>query len=141
MFCHYHSLRIYPHQQDTGGFFVAVFDKVKPMTAADKAKVAKSHGQQVNEQEVEAAEAKEENLVKSVSKEEEEEEEDQESPKEEAATPAAVNDNNAEAIPAKRASGSGPKRESKRQRRDVRQRQEAPFELMAPDNPDVDEIA
>ncbi|KAJ8652087.1 hypothetical protein O0I10_012318 [Lichtheimia ornata] len=135
-------LRIYPHQQDTGGFFVAVFDKVKPMTAADKAKVAKSHGQQVNEQEVEAAEAKEENLVKSVSKEEEEEEEDQESPKEEAATPAAAaDDNNAEAIPAKRASGSGPKRESKRQRKDVRQRQEAPFELMAPDNPDVDEIA
>lgn len=140
MFCHYHSLRIYPHQQDTGGFFVAVFDKVKPMTAADKAKVAKSHGQKVNEQEVEAAEAKEENLVKSVSKEEEE---DQESPKDEdaAAAPADDDNNNAEAIPAKRASGSGPKRESKRQRKDVRQRQEAPFELMAPDNPDVDEIA
>lgn len=138
MFCHYHSLRIYPHQQDTGGFFVAVFDKVKPMTAADKAKVAKSHGQKVNEQEVEAAEAKEENLVKSVSKEEEEEEE---SPKDEDDAAADDDNNNAEAIPAKRASGSGPKRESKRQRKDVRQRQEAPFELMAPDNPDVDEIA
>lgn len=138
MFCHYHSLRIYPHQQDTGGFFVAVFDKVKPMTAADKAKVAKSHGEQVNEQEVEAAEAKEEILVKSVSKEEEDQETT--TPKDEAAATPDNTSDNAEAIPTKRASQSGPKRESKRQRRDVRQRQEAPFELMPPDNPDVDEL-
>ncbi|CDS09206.1 hypothetical protein LRAMOSA10566 [Lichtheimia ramosa] len=131
-------LRIYPHQQDTGGFFVAVFDKVKPMTAADKAKVAKSHGEQVNEQEVEAAEAKEEILVKSVSKEEEDQETT--TPKDEAAATPDNTSDNAEAIPTKRASQSGPKRESKRQRRDVRQRQEAPFELMPPDNPDVDEL-
>lgn len=31
-----HSLRIYPHMQDTGGFFVAVFEKVKPFTREDK---------------------------------------------------------------------------------------------------------
>lgn len=30
------SLRIYPHLQDTGGFFVAVFDKVKPMSTAEE---------------------------------------------------------------------------------------------------------
>ncbi|ORZ03789.1 S-adenosyl-L-methionine-dependent methyltransferase [Syncephalastrum racemosum] len=29
-------LRIYPHMQDTGGFFVAVFEKVKPFTREDK---------------------------------------------------------------------------------------------------------
>ena len=138
MFCHYHSLRIYPHQQDTGGFFVAVFDKVKPMTAADKAKMAKSHGQQVNEEEVEAAEAKEENLVKSVSKEEEGDQETATPSKDEAA--ASDTPENAEAIPAKRTNESNPKRESKRQRKDVRQRLEAPFELMAPDHPDVDEL-
>ncbi|KAI7880932.1 S-adenosyl-L-methionine-dependent methyltransferase [Lichtheimia hyalospora FSU 10163] len=29
-------LRIYPHLQDTGGFFVAVFEKVKPMSTAEE---------------------------------------------------------------------------------------------------------
>lgn len=27
----HHSIRILPHQQDTGGFFVAVLEKVKPL--------------------------------------------------------------------------------------------------------------
>ncbi|KAI9314518.1 S-adenosyl-L-methionine-dependent methyltransferase [Dichotomocladium elegans] len=33
-------IRIYPHQQDTGGFFVAVFEKIKPMTKAEEKMMA-----------------------------------------------------------------------------------------------------
>ncbi|CAO0800591.1 unnamed protein product [Mucor circinelloides] len=49
-------LRIYPHQQDTGGFFVAVFEKIKPLTAADRITLAREKGNKVPEADVEEAE-------------------------------------------------------------------------------------
>ncbi|KAG1446500.1 hypothetical protein G6F56_009548 [Rhizopus delemar] len=51
-------IRIYPHQQNTGGFFVAVFEKVAPMTAADRLSIAKAQGKPLEE--VEKEEEKEE---------------------------------------------------------------------------------
>ncbi|KAI9320764.1 S-adenosyl-L-methionine-dependent methyltransferase [Dichotomocladium elegans] len=119
-------LRIYPHLQNTGGFFVAVFDKVKPLTAADKAALAKSSGQVLDEKEVEAAEAKEETLVESIL--EEDVEESPAIPSKRSATP-----ENEEEEAERKAT-------NKRQRKDVQQRQEAPFELLGPDSSDVVEL-
>ncbi|KAI7901521.1 S-adenosyl-L-methionine-dependent methyltransferase [Cokeromyces recurvatus] len=48
-------IRIYPHHQDTGGFFVAVFEKVKPLTAADRISLARSQGKNVSQNDVEEA--------------------------------------------------------------------------------------
>ncbi|RUS17287.1 hypothetical protein BC937DRAFT_90165 [Endogone sp. FLAS-F59071] len=42
-------IRIYPHLQDTGGFFVAVFKKVSPMTAIDRAFLARQKGEALTE--------------------------------------------------------------------------------------------
>ncbi|KAI8882372.1 S-adenosyl-L-methionine-dependent methyltransferase, partial [Backusella circina FSU 941] len=49
-------LRIYPHDQDTGGFFVAVFKKVKPLTVADRVMLAKQEGKEVNADDIKEAE-------------------------------------------------------------------------------------
>ncbi|OAD02329.1 hypothetical protein MUCCIDRAFT_179535 [Mucor lusitanicus CBS 277.49] len=58
-------LRIYPHQQDTGGFFVAVFEKIKPLTAADRITLAKQKGSQTDAPSTtEAADDKEEEEAK-----------------------------------------------------------------------------
>lgn len=82
------SIRIYPHLQNTGGFFIAVFEKVKSLTAAGTAEEEVAH------------------------------------------------------VPEKRASPevveSG--RREKRRRADVPRMKEAPFELMSPTNPDIDEL-
>ncbi|KAI8985845.1 S-adenosyl-L-methionine-dependent methyltransferase [Pilobolus umbonatus] len=49
-------VRIYPHQQDTGGFFIAVFEKVGPLTPGDRLRIALKQGQKVTEADVTTAE-------------------------------------------------------------------------------------
>lgn len=49
LLCSLISIRIYPHLQDTGGFFVAVFKKVSPMTAIDRAFLARQKGEALME--------------------------------------------------------------------------------------------
>ncbi|KAL0075394.1 S-adenosyl-L-methionine-dependent methyltransferase [Phycomyces blakesleeanus] len=122
-------LRIYPHDQDTGGFFVAVFEKVKPMTAADRAQIAKSEGKEVSWAEVEKAEAEDASLLESVKA-------------------AAGEDVEVEtettggeiAIPVKRTLEDNQQKDAKKSKPDVPGIKEAPFDLMKPDNPDIDEI-
>ncbi|KAF7730854.1 tRNA (cytosine(34)-C(5))-methyltransferase [Apophysomyces ossiformis] len=126
-------LRIYPHEQDTGGFFVAVFEKVKPMTAADRAYLAKTQGIQVDAEEVQAAEAADESLLKSVEVPSSEEQggENLEETKEESQVE----------VPSKRAvSDSKDSHIQKKPKKDVPGIKEAPFDLMQPDNPDITEI-
>ncbi|KAI8379664.1 S-adenosyl-L-methionine-dependent methyltransferase [Radiomyces spectabilis] len=125
-------LRIYPHQQDTGGFFVAVFEKVKPMTNLDRIRQAKN--EQMESSEAEAAEAQDEQLVDSLNQAAEEPDQPAEA-----------------SVPAKRASDVDQEAEKKlktddgtsapqKVKKDVPGIKEAPFELMKTDNPDIDEI-
>ena len=115
------SLRIYPHQQNTGGFFVAVFDKVRPLTAADRVREGTLESDRA-----EASEGQEEQLVEAVG-------EAAESPAEELASE----------TPGLKRAAEEPKKDSKpvkKLKQDVPQPKEAPFQLMDPANPDVDEI-
>ncbi|CAO3612161.1 unnamed protein product [Mucor fragilis] len=133
-------LRIYPHQQDTGGFFVAVFEKIKPLTAADRITLAKQKGNQVPEADVVEAE-KEMDIVqeeiiptKRASVDDAVAEEDAalaKKVKTDAATTTteAADKEEEEAKPYE----SKPKR-------DVPGIKEAPFEMMAADSADLKEI-
>lgn len=133
-------LRIYPHQQDTGGFFVAVFEKIKPLTAADRITLAKQKGSQVPEADVVEAE-KEMDIVqeeiiptKRASVDDAAAEEDAVSAKKvktdaPSTTEAADDKEEEEAKPYE----SKPKR-------DVPGIKEAPFEMMAADSADLKEI-
>ncbi|KAG0167013.1 tRNA (cytosine(34)-C(5))-methyltransferase [Apophysomyces sp. BC1034] len=125
-------LRIYPHDQDTGGFFVAVFEKVKPMTAADRAHLAKTQGIQVKATEVKAAEEEDESLLKSV---------EVATPEEEVEEKSEEKEGSEVEIPSKRAaSENGNSHVQKKPKKDVPGIKEAPFELMQPTNPDISEI-
>ncbi|ORZ02295.1 S-adenosyl-L-methionine-dependent methyltransferase [Syncephalastrum racemosum] len=108
-------LRIYPHMQDTGGFFVAVFEKTKPVAAAD-------HAADLDPSALEEEEARDDALLKSVNPEEKEEEDEEQG---EGVT-----------VPTKRPPSSPPV-PTKRARQDVHKMQEAPFEIMDPDCSDV----
>ncbi|KAI8144531.1 S-adenosyl-L-methionine-dependent methyltransferase [Fennellomyces sp. T-0311] len=112
-------LRIYPHQQNTGGFFVAVFDKVKPLTAADRVREGTLDADKVQESEI-----KEEGLVEAVG-------EAAESPAEETTSE----------TPGSKRPAEEPKAQPvKKIKQDVTQPKEAPFQLMDPTNSDVDEV-
>lgn len=117
------SLRIYPHQQNTGGFFVAVFEKTKAFSAADRANMAKAEEEPAAS---EAAEAQDEGLLRSVAQEQETEESSADKPE-------------AAGVPAKRTAeeDAGSKKKAKK---DVPHMKEAPFEVMSPTNPDVDAL-
>ncbi|KAI8330569.1 S-adenosyl-L-methionine-dependent methyltransferase [Chlamydoabsidia padenii] len=104
-------LRIYPHDQNTGGFFVAVFEKVKPMTLADQ--LTLKADDDVKETDLQAAEKEEEALIDSV-------------------TEAIANLPTEEYTPKPLAEPTTSK--------DVYGKKEAPFDLMSPDNPDLSEI-
>lgn len=133
-------IRIYPHQQDTGGFFVAVFEKVAPLTATDRVSLARIEGKAIAEADVEAAKKEMEDAKKEAE-----------------AIEGEATDANAEDIapPAKRASVDGeievaPKKaktndEEKKlfegkPKRDVPGIKEAPFEMMPYNSADLDEI-
>ncbi|KAI9476061.1 MAG: S-adenosyl-L-methionine-dependent methyltransferase [Benjaminiella poitrasii] len=135
-------IRIYPHHQDTGGFFVAVFEKIKPLTAADRINLARLQGKNISENDVEEAK-KEMEIVKD-------------------------DENNAitgdEVIPTKRVSADNDEQEEAsvkkvktdkdededeektikpyegKPKRDVPGIKEAPFEMMASNATDLDEI-
>lgn len=141
-------LRIYPHDQDTGGFFVAVFEKIKPLTTADRLSLARLKGKAASDADIEAAkkemtEAKEEA---------------------DAMVAESTTTTGEELIPAKRASidgkeealaakkvktsdekkSDGEETENKpyegKPKRDVPGIKEAPFEMMPANSPDLDEI-
>jgi len=117
-------LRIYPHAQDTGGFFVAVFEKVSPMTGVDNAYIAHTKGENIDTNQLLESEKKDEELLEKVAPAKEEQEEA---------------DAEATEVPSKRVAAEGEASASKRSKKvkDNEQLKEAPFELMAPDNPDI----
>ncbi|KAI7867502.1 S-adenosyl-L-methionine-dependent methyltransferase [Spinellus fusiger] len=133
-------LRIYPQDQNTGGFFVAVFEKVKPMTAADRIQLAKREGKEVDQAQVEAAEAKDADLLASVKTVVEEVAEEVISQAEDASVPADTPSSEQVAVPVKRTSEEPADPQAKKVKADVPSVKEAPFDLMKPDNPDIDEI-
>ncbi|CAO3611220.1 unnamed protein product [Cunninghamella echinulata] len=132
-------LRIYPQDQNTGGFFVAVFEKVKPMTAADRMSIAKEQGKPLSHAEIENAQAKDETLVKSIN----EEISTPPSTTEQESTIDDENNNDTSSVPSKRNSdntNAEPSNANKKVKKDVNQIKEAPFDMMAVDNPDLLEI-
>ncbi|KAI9495549.1 S-adenosyl-L-methionine-dependent methyltransferase [Zychaea mexicana] len=137
-------LRIYPHQQNTGGFFVAVFDKVKPLTAADRVHEGKSD---LDAHEMQQSEANEEKLVEAVGGGQEGE--DQQQAVSATAEPSAAEGNASETPGSKRPAEDVSSSTNniaqqqpavKKQKQDVPQIKEAPFQLMSPDNPDVNAL-
>jgi histone H3/H4 len=135
-------IRIYPHQQDTGGFFVAVFEKIKPLTAADRLRLARAKGKAVADADIEAAkkemdEAKEEADAMIA-----------ESTNEEVvpAKRASVDGEDVAALAAKKVKTSNTDDEAEKKpfegkpKRDVPGIKEAPFEMMPANSPDLDEI-
>ncbi|KAG2219556.1 hypothetical protein INT45_013215 [Circinella minor] len=134
-------LRIYPHQQNTGGFFVAVFDKVKPLTAADRI----HEGNQIDAHDIQESETNEEKLVEAVGGGEQEEEQDTTPPSTTAESTTAEEGKVDETPGSKRpAEESSSKAEeapvTKKQKQDVPKIEEAPFQLMTADNPDVQKL-
>ncbi|KAI8982274.1 S-adenosyl-L-methionine-dependent methyltransferase [Mycotypha africana] len=141
-------LRIYPHLQDTGGFFVAVFEKVGPLTPADRLKLARQLGQEVTEKEVKEAEKKEQ-------EEEEKTAMDDDNVGEEV-TPSkrGSQSSDTEDLPSKKAKTDSTNAQEEKDeeeddfvkpyegkpKKDVPGIKEAPFELMHPDSPDFDII-
>ncbi|KAI9252407.1 S-adenosyl-L-methionine-dependent methyltransferase [Phascolomyces articulosus] len=138
-------LRIYPHQQNTGGFFVAVFDKVKPLTAADRV----HEGNQIDAHEIQQSETKEEELVEAVGGGDDEEvttpQAEEQTTTSLPATTITAAEETAETKMDETPGSKRPAEESnnqakKKQKQDVPKIQEAPFQLMAPDNPDVQKL-
>lgn len=128
-------LRIYPHQQDTGGFFVAVFEKIKPLTAADRITLARQKGNEVPEADVEEAEkemeiTKEEIIPTKRASVDDVVEEDEAASTKKAKTDADVADKEEEEA----------KPYESKPKRDVPGIKEAPFEMMAADSSDLKEI-
>ncbi|CAO3595496.1 unnamed protein product [Absidia cylindrospora] len=141
-------LRIYPHDQNTGGFFVAVFEKVKPMTVADRMTIAKDHGKSLSTKDIQAAEVEDETLVKSISTDassppptkvvEDTTDQGEQTPE----IPGNDGDNES-SIPNKRVATSTESESAtpaKKSKKDVDSKKEAPFAMMAPDNPDLLQI-
>ncbi|CAO3599505.1 unnamed protein product [Absidia cylindrospora] len=121
-------LRIYPHDQNTGGFFVAVFEKVKPMTLADRRSVSKDLETSCHATDIQAGEVEDEALVESVAEaisnaplfQNPETPDDQNEQKTETAAPVA------NAV--------------KTAKKDVYGMKEAPFDMMSPESRDLSEI-
>ncbi|RCH86349.1 hypothetical protein CU098_004063 [Rhizopus stolonifer] len=112
-------LRIYPHQQDTGGFFVAVFEKVKPLTTADRLALARLEGKETTPVAEMDTEVQEVVPTKRASVGEEE------------SSSKKVKTDEEEAVV---------KPYEGKPKRDVPGIKEAPFEMMPADSPDLDEI-
>ncbi|KAI9287495.1 S-adenosyl-L-methionine-dependent methyltransferase [Umbelopsis sp. AD052] len=123
-------VRIYPHEQDTGGFFVAVFEKVAPMTGADTAYMAHMKGDTiVKEDELIESEKKEEELLENVGPKEDES----------STAPATPEVKEDVEVPSKRAAAEGEETAAKpnKKAKESEGLKEAPFELMSPDSEDV----
>ena len=132
-------MRIYPHQQNTGGFFVAVFDKVKPLTAADRV----HEGNQVDAHDIQQSEANEEKLVEAVGGEQQEETTTPPSTTAESNTAeeGKVDETPGSKRPAEESSSKAEEAPvTKKQKQDVPKIEEAPFQLMTADNPDVQKL-
>ncbi|KAI8342302.1 S-adenosyl-L-methionine-dependent methyltransferase [Chlamydoabsidia padenii] len=133
-------LRIYPHDQNTGGFFVAVFEKVKPMTVADRMSVAKDHGQSLSKTDIETAQVKDETLVKSITTDADTTNDTAttDATKTQDASQSTSNDDKDSSVPSKRtATNEEPAKPTKKSKKDVQAMKEAPFDMMAPNNPDL----
>lgn len=103
---------------------MAVFEKTKAFSAADRANMAKAEEEPAAS---EAAEAQDEGLLRSVAQEQKETEE------------SSADKPEAAGVPAKRTAeeDAGSKKKAKK---DVPHMKEAPFEVMSPTNPDVDAL-
>ncbi|SAM02707.1 hypothetical protein [Absidia glauca] len=137
-------LRIYPQDQNTGGFFVAVFEKVKPMTVADRMTVAKDQGQSLSSTDIEAAQVKDDTLVKSITTDEDAPaaavaDNDDAATESQGEKSTVVSEGDDASIPSKRTAGTedAPAQPTKKAKKDVQAKKEAPFDLMAADNPDL----
>ncbi|CAO3616776.1 unnamed protein product [Mucor hiemalis] len=128
-------IRIYPHQQDTGGFFVAVFEKVKPLTATDRVCLARSEGKSVAKDDVEAAKKEMEAEAKELEEEKAVSGEDEVIPAKRASADPAVDES-----ANKKAKLAEEKPFEGKPKRDVPGIKEAPFEMMLADSPDLAEI-
>jgi hypothetical protein len=131
-------LRIYPHQQDTGGFFVAVFEKVSALTATDRVSLARMKGKQIAEADMQAAEKEME-----ITQEETVPTEASESTTEEVIPTKRASVDGSEEVTTKKAKTHKDKEEKLfegKPKRDVPGIKEAPFEMMPSDSPDLDEI-
>ncbi|KAK4520920.1 uncharacterized protein ATC70_006803 [Mucor velutinosus] len=132
-------LRIYPHQQDTGGFFVAVFEKIKPLTAADRITLAKQKGNQVPEADVVEAE-KEMDVVQEEIIPTKRASVDDAVAEEDAATAKKVKTDATATTEAADKEEEEAKPYESKPKRDVPGIKEAPFEMMAADSADLKEI-
>lgn len=140
-------LRIYPHQQDTGGFFVAVFEKIKPLTAADRITLAKQKGNKVPEADVVEAE-KEMDIVQEEiipTKRASVDDADEAVAEQDAATKKAKTDTTINTTEETAAAVTDKEEEEikpyeSKPKRDVPGIKEAPFEMMAADSADLKEI-
>jgi hypothetical protein len=122
-------IRIYPHQQDTGGFFVAVFEKVAPLTAADRVSLARLEGKAIAKDDVEAAK-----------KEMEEAKEEVEAITSEETVPAKRSSVDSGDQVAKKVKTIEEKPFESKPKRDVPGIKEAPFEMMPAESTDLKEI-
>ncbi|OZJ03575.1 hypothetical protein BZG36_03041 [Bifiguratus adelaidae] len=147
-------LRIYPHDQDTGGFFVAVLEKTTPMTHTDKLSEALKTTERID---TAAAEQEDEQMLKQLSSIAPEDvagdvhvrgEDTQDTPVDSAATPSSVSaneigpENDTAEPPAKRHStDTSSAVEAKRPRKEktptVAPLKEEPFIFLKPENSDI----
>lgn len=134
-------LRIYPHQQDTGGFFVAVFEKVKALTATDRVSLARMKGKKIVEADMEAAEKEMEIVQEEINATTDSPSADE--PTEEVIPTKRASVDGSEEVISKKAKTHKDKEEKLfegKPKRDVPGIKEAPFEMMPSDSPDLDEI-
>ncbi|KAJ8657543.1 hypothetical protein O0I10_006845 [Lichtheimia ornata] len=107
-------LRIYPHLQDTGGFFVAVFDKVKPMSSAEErmhnmsTPAPQSHVEEGAEQQKEDGD---------------------------------LDDDTTAVVPSKRSANDDSEDPSTQSASTIKKSNDVPFDLMQPDNAEIVDIS
>ncbi|KAI8074437.1 S-adenosyl-L-methionine-dependent methyltransferase [Gongronella butleri] len=133
-------LRIYPQDQDTGGFFVAVFEKVKPLTAADRQAEAAARGELLSSADLAAAEAQDASLMETAQQETGANADDDDDNADETNndTELTTSEQDGAAVPQKRVAEQPAA--TKKAKKDVQGVQEAPFELLAADATDVTTI-
>jgi hypothetical protein len=123
-------LRIYPHDQDTGGFFVAVFKKIKPLTVADRVMLAKLEGKEANAEDIEEAAKEDDSSPNKRAAEEEKQETQDESANKKIKTSDDMDEDKQE----------GEKPFAGKPKRDVPGIKEAPFEMLPSDSEDLNDI-
>lgn len=114
------------------------------MTVADRMTVAKDQGQSLSSTDIEAAQVKDDTLVKSITTDEDApaaaaDNDDTAATESQGEKSTVVSEGDDSSIPSKRTAGTedAPAQPTKKAKKDVQAKKEAPFDLMAADNPDL----